>query len=150
MTTPDNAENKRAETIVKEITLQAIVENIPVVTAMMDEALEIAGCTPRAQMQLDIAVDELFANIAHYAYAPATGDATVRVEIAPADREARITFMDRGIPYNPLKAKEPDVSLPAEKRAIGGLGIFMVRKSMDDMRYEYRDGQNILTICKRF
>lgn len=60
-----------------------------------------------------------------------------------------ITFSDSGKPYNPLEKPDPDVTLSAEERSIGGLGIFMVKKSMDDMRYEYKDGQNILTITKR-
>ena len=99
-------------------------------------------------MQIDVAIDELFTNIASYAYAPETGKATVRIETEEDPRAAVITFIDRGRPYNPLLAEEPDITLSAEERRIGGLGIFIARKTMDDMRYEYRDGQNILRIKK--
>ena len=98
-------------------------------------------------MQIEVAVEELFVNIAHYAYAPDTGSATIRTEITAGTAE--ITFIDSGVQYDPLAKPDPDVSLPASERQVGGLGIFMVKKSMDDMRYEYRDGKNILTIVKK-
>lgn len=133
----------------KEITLLAVVENIPSVTAFIDGELEKAGCSPKAQMQIDIAIDELFSNIAHYAYAPLKGPATVRFDLDKETGVASVTFLDRGVPYNPLRHQDPDVTLSAENRAIGGLGIFMVRKSMDEICYEYRDGFNMLTIRKK-
>ena len=132
-----------------EITLQAKVENIRQVVAFVEEKLEAMGCAMKAQMQLSIAVDELFTNIACYAYAPGSGMATVRVEAISGGQQARITFIDQGVPYNPLEKSDPDTTLPAEKRQIGGLGIYMVKKSMDVMTYEYRNGYNILTIKKR-
>ena len=99
-------------------------------------------------MQVDVAVEELFVNIAHYAYAPDTGSATIRVAPRQDPKGVAITFVDRGVPYDPLAKEDPDVTLSAEERQIGGLGIYMVKKSMDDMQYEYRDGQNVLTIVK--
>ena len=99
-------------------------------------------------MQIEVIVEEVFVNIAHYAYAPGTGPATVRFR-ADGAGAAELTFIDRGAPYDPLARPDPDVTLSAEERPIGGLGIFMVKKSMDDMRYAYRDGRNILTIQKR-
>ena len=92
---------------------------------------------------------ELFSNIAQYAYAPGTGPATVRVETEEDPRAVILTFIDRGIPYNPLAAEDPDITAPAEERSIGGLGVFLVKKTMDDVRYEYREGRNILRILKR-
>ncbi len=131
-----------------ELTLEATLENIPAVTAFVDERLEALDCPMKAQTQIDIAIDELFSNIARYAYDPATGPATVRVDVDNDPMAVRITFIDQGRPYDPLAQTDPDVSLSAEERQIGGLGIFMVKKSMDDVKYEYKDGQNILTIRK--
>ena len=131
-----------------EITLQAKVENIRQVVAFVEEKLEAMGCAMKAQMQLSIAVDELFTNIACYAYAPGSGMATVRVEAISGGRQARITFIDQGVPYNPLKKEDPDITLSAEERPIGGLGVFMVKKTMDEMDYRFENGNNILTIVK--
>ena len=101
-------------------------------------------------MQIDVAVDELFGNIAHYAYGTGTGPVTVRVETLTEPPGARITFIDQGVPYDPLAKEDPDVTLSAKERKIGGLGIFLVKKSMDDVAYEYKDGQNILRIRKNY
>lgn len=133
-----------------ELTILASVENLEQVLAFVDAELEKMGSPPKAQMQIDVAVEELFVNIAHYAYAPETGSATIRVQPDEEKHSIAITFIDSGIPYNPLAKPDPDVTLSAEERQIGGLGIFMVKKSMDGMRYEYRNGQNVLAIEKAF
>ena len=133
----------------KELTIDAITENIPTVTDFVNEQLETLGCSMKIQMQIDVAIDELFSNIAHYAYNPEVGAATVRVEIIDEPLAAVITFIDNGVPYDPLKKEDPDTTLSAEERQIGGLGIYMVKKSMDGMFYEYKDGQNILTVTKK-
>ncbi len=132
----------------KEMTIPATVGNIEKVTAFVDEQLEQIDCPPKAQMQIDIAIDELFGNIAQYAYNPDIGPATVRVEVTQSPISVVITFIDHGIPYDPLKTAEPDITLSAEERTIGGLGIFMVKKTMDEITYEYKNGQNILRIRK--
>ena len=132
----------------KELTISATVENIETVTDFVNEQLEAVDCPMKAQMQIDIAIDELFGNIAHYAYAPGEGDATVRVETSEDPRAVIVTFMDKGTPYDPLAKEDPDTTLSADDRKIGGLGIYMVKKSMDEMTYEYKDGQNILKIKK--
>ena len=111
----------------KELHIDAVVENLPKVTAFVDEQLEALDCPMKAQMQIDIAIDELFSNIAYYAYAPDTGDATVQVEAVSGGVE--VTFIDRGVPYDPLSNQDPDTGLSVEEREIGGLGIFMVKKS---------------------
>ncbi len=131
-----------------EIKVEAIIENIPKVTEFVDGILEGLDCPMKAQMQIDVAIDELLSNIAYYAYSPGTGEATVRVESNEEPKAVTITFIDRGVQYDPLAKTDPDVSLPAEEREVGGLGIFIVKKTMDDMSYEYRDGQNILVIKK--
>lgn len=132
----------------KELTIEATVENIQAVTDFVDEQLEAVGCPMRAQTQIDIAIDELFGNIAHYAYNPEVGLATVRVEVEEKPLAVRITFIDNGMPYDPLATNDPDVTLSAQEREIGGLGIYMVKKIMDSISYEYKDGQNILRILK--
>ena len=132
----------------KEIRLEALVSNIPEVTAFVDEELEAHDCPMKAQIQIDIAIDEIFSNIAKYAYAPDSGDAVVRISFEEDPRAAVLTFIDRGIPYNPLEEPAPDISLPAEEREIGGLGLLVVKKSMDEMSYVYEDGENRLTLKK--
>ena len=132
----------------KELTLDATVENISTVTAFVDEELEKIDCPMKAQMQIDIAIDEVSSNIAHYAYHPSVGSATVKIEVIEEPMSVVITFIDGGTPYNPLEKEDPDITLSAEEREIGGLGIFMVKKSMDSIDYEYKDGQNILRIKK--
>ena len=134
--------------MMKELTVDAAIENIPAVTAFVEEQLEQVGCPMKAQMQIDIAIDELFSNIAQSAYTPKTGKATVRVEVTENPMAVVISFIDNGIPYDPLAKADPNVSLPADDRQIGGLGIFMVKKSMDEINYEYKNGQNVLTIKK--
>lgn len=136
---------------IQEIKLDATVENITKVTEFVDARLEECGCPMKAQMQIDIAIDELFGNIAHYAYNPEVGPATVQVEVRrEPEIEVIITFIDNGIPYDPLAKQDPDITLSAEERGIGGLGIYMVKKSMDGIAYEYKDGQNILKVRKKF
>ena len=133
----------------KELTIAATVENIETVTDFVNEQLEALDCPIKAQMQIAIAIDELFGNIAHYAYNPEIGKATVRVEVIEDPLAVTITFIDNGVPYDPLAKADPDTTLSAEERDIGGLGIYMVKKSMDEIAYEYKDGQNILKIKKK-
>lgn len=132
----------------KELTIEATVENIQAVTDFVDEQLEAVGCPMKAQTQIDIAIDELFGNIAHYAYNPEVGLATVRVEVEEEPLAVRITFIDDGMPYDPLARDDPDVTLSAQERDIGGLGIYMVKEIMDSVSYEYKDGQNIFRVLK--
>lgn len=132
-----------------ELTVEAVDDNLEKVTSFVDEILEMVECPVKVQMKIDIAIDEVFSNIAHYAYCPETGMVTVQVEVIREPLTACITFIDQGTPYNPLSVPEPDTSLSVEERQIGGLGIYLVRKSMDDVSYEYREGKNILTINKK-
>ena len=131
-----------------KLDIEASVDNLDKVLAFVDEQLEKHDCSPKIQMQIDVAVDEIFVNIASYAYTPQKGSANISVEIQEEPLAVIITFIDGGVPYDPLKKPDPDVSLPAEEREIGGLGIYMVKQSMDNISYEYRDGKNILTIQK--
>ena len=132
----------------QELEIEAVTENLAEVQAFVDERLETADCPPKARMQIDVAAEEIFINIARYAYAPGKGKAIVRVEVSEDPITVTITFVDHGIPYDPLAKEDPNISLPAEQREVGGLGIFMTKKIMDDVSYEYRDGQNILSLKK--
>lgn len=132
----------------KEMNVEANLEMLDEVLAFVDAQLEEHSCAMNVQLQIDIAVEEIFVNICHYAYNPEIGTAVIRVEIQEDPLSVVMTFMDHGKPFDPLAKEDPDISLSAEEREIGGLGIFMVKKSMDDVRYEYKDGSNILTIRK--
>ena len=157
-----------------EITVKALVDNLGTVTDFVDDFLDSCDCPMKVQMQIDIAIDEIFSNICHYAYGDSVGEATIRVEFEDAEANATdahaskaddtdadahaedasarkaiaLTFIDEGVPYNPLEKEDPDTTLSAEDRKIGGLGIYMVKKNMDEMEYEYSDGKNILSMKK--
>lgn len=133
----------------KEWKLAAKLDNLDAVLAFVDGALEEADCSVRARMQIAVAVEEVFVNIASYAYAPGEGEATIRLEVSEEPAEATLTFVDSGVPFDPLAKEDPDLTLDADQRPIGGLGIFMTKKLMDGLDYAYRDGQNVLTIRKR-
>ena len=128
----------------KEITLEANVESIASVTAFVEEYLEPYGGSIKAVTQISVALDELVSNIVNYS---GSKDYTVRIEVSDS-KVTTLTFIDSGVPYNPLEKDDPDVTLSAEERKIGGLGIYMVKKTMDEMTYTYGDGQNILRIVK--
>ena len=132
----------------KEITIEAKVDNLDQVLSFVDEQLESAGCSIGIQTQIDIAVEEVFVNIAQYAYDPNVGPATISVETSSNPLKVKLTFVDKGMPYNPLAKDDPDVTQSADERPIGGLGIYMVKNIMDDVEYEHKDGQNIFTIAK--
>ncbi len=132
----------------REIEVTAAVENLPEVTAFVEEALSGISCGYKTQMQIGIAVEEIFVNIAQYAYAPSTGTVRVRAELSDSPLALTITFTDSGVPYDPLAKPDPDVTLSAEERRIGGLGIFMTKKAMDEVAYRFEDGKNIFTMKK--
>ena len=134
----------------RELTVPATINNVETVTDFVNGQLEEAGCPVKTQMQLDVAIDELFSNIAHYAYDPGSGMATVQVDLEEDPPAAIVTFLDQGRPYNPLAKEDPDVSLAARDRPTGGLGIFLVKRIMDDVSYEYREGYNGLRIRKKY
>ena len=128
-----------------ELELEAARENLDEVQAFINERLDAVGCAPKERMQIGVAAEEVFVNIAQYAYAPDRGSAVVRVEVSGAPVAVAITFVDHGTPYDPLARTGTDSIRSAED---GGLGIFMMKTLMDDVAYEYRDGHNILTLRK--
>ena len=133
----------------KELTVDAVVGNIETITEFVNAELELLGCPLKVQIQIDVAIDELFGNSAHYAYGHIKGKATVRIAFDEAERTVTLTFIDSGTPFDPLKKADPDTTLSAKERRIGGLGIFLVKKTMDHMEYRYQDGHNILSIMKK-
>ncbi len=133
---------------VHELQIEAITDNLPQVLAFVEEKMEAINCPPDVMVQLDIAVEEIYVNIAHYAYHPGKGPATIRVEVIEDPLSVELTFIDQGVPYDPLAKEDPDITLDLDDREIGGLGIFMVKESMDKVEYEYKDGRNILRIGK--
>lgn len=133
-----------------ELDVEATIDNLDTVTGFVNRALEEFDCPMKTQMQIELAVEEIYVNIANYAYSPEVGRAKVRVEVDDDPLKVSITFIDHGKPYDPLAKEDPDVTLSAQERQIGGLGIFLTKQTMDDVEYEYKDGQNILTIKKKF
>ncbi len=131
-----------------EITVAADLDSLNDVLAFVDGEMERAGCSMKLMTQVDMAVEEIFVNIARYAYHPEAGEASVRCEAGGDPFQIVVGFADRGRPFNPLDRKDPDVTLDAEARQLGGLGILMAKKLMDEIQYEYRDGKNILTLRK--
>ena len=132
----------------KQMTLPARRKNIPLIIDFVNRELESLGCSRKTEAQIDIAIDELYSNIANYGYEEDDGQVTVTLDTDSVPRTVTISFTDEGKPFNPLERADPDVTLSAKDRKIGGLGIYMVKKSMDDVSYEYKDGKNILTIRK--
>ncbi len=133
----------------ERITVQAVMSQVVPVAAMVNRIMAQLNCTPRTRMQIKLAVDELFSNIVHYAYGDGEGTITVEVKELENPPCLAITFIDQGIPYNPLTVREPELTGPARVRRVGGLGLYLVRKSMDSVSYEYKDNSNYLTVRKQ-
>ena len=137
----------RGEDRMKEREFAADVSCLHEVIEFVESELEAYDCVPKAALQVSVAVEELFVNIASYAYSDGTGRMWLGVSVDEGMLTLR--FVDNGMPFDPLAREEPDTTLPAEERGIGGLGIFMVKKSMDEMSYQYENGRNVLIIRKK-
>lgn len=131
-----------------ELKLEATVDNLTEATEFIENNLAESDLSFMAVTGVCIAVEEIYVNIANYAYSPGTGDVTIRIDTQTDRSKVFITFEDHGIPYDPLEKEDPDISLSLEERQIGGLGIFMTKQFMDEIKYEYKDGRNILTLIK--
>ena len=132
----------------EELVIEAVVENLDTVNLFVHKFIERFEVSKRTLMQLDLIVEEIFVNIASYAYVPNTGSVKILVEAKEEPITVSLTFIDSGVPYNPLEKYDPDVNLSADDRQIGGLGIFLTKKLVNDISYQYLDGQNILKIEK--
>ena len=100
-------------------------------------------------MGVCVAIEEVFVNIANYAYGDGNGDMTLGISFEPESRTVTFRMTDKGIPFDPLKKPDPDITLSAEEREIGGLGIFITKKTMNSVTYAYENGENILTMVKK-
>ena len=134
----------------EKITVDATVENLQQVIDFATEQLEKRDCPMKVSMQMELVIEEIFVNIASYAYHPEIGPATFVMEFEENPTSLLMTFIDGGKPYNPLERTDPDTTLDVEERDIGGLGIFLVKKNVDEIDYKYEGGKNILTMKKNF
>lgn len=134
----------------ENITVDAVLENLQEVIDFAEEKLEARDCPMKTSMQLELVIEEIFVNIASYAYHPEIGAATFCMEFEENPSAVLMTFIDGGKPYNPLEKTDPDTTLDLAEREIGGLGIFLVKKNVDEISYEYTDGKNILRMKKFF
>ena len=132
----------------RSIDIEAMAENWPQVSDFIEQQLNAAGCPVKEKNHLLIAAEEIFSNISKFAYAPDKGEAVIRVNVQEDPLMVTLTFMDHGVQFDPLDRKDPDVTLSAEDREIGGLGLFIVKNTMDEVSYRYVDGMNILTLKK--
>ena len=141
----------------KTLYIEAKTSNLDKVTAFIEEELKDKGCTFNQIMQISLVVEEIFVNIARYAYGmfdskgrviPNSGSGPVAISIDIDDLGILLTFIDEGKEYNPLEKEDPDIMLPPEDRRIGGLGIFIVKTFMDEVDYRYEDGKNIFSVKK--
>lgn len=130
--------------IKREIRIEAQREKLDELLDIVRADMEEKGCPAEKQISVEICAEEIFVNIASYAYEDTTGEAWITEEVT--DTGISLCFKDQGIPYNPLEKEDPDITLSAESRQIGGLGIYMVKNMMDSVSYEYTDGKNCLTI----
>lgn len=132
----------------KELTVPAKTDRLDQVLEFIEEELNKTDCPAKVKMQIKVAVEEIYVNIANYAYPSRKGIATIRCQITDDPKQMVIHFIDFGTPYNPLQKEDPDITLSAERRQIGGLGILMVKKIMDHLSYRYVGRKNILTLKK--
>lgn len=142
----------------KRLKIESKLEYMDQVTSFITDELKVHKLAMKIIMQVDLASEEVFTNIAHYAYGqkdlegriiPDSGTGPVEIIVDIDNKCVTLTFIDEGTEFDPLKKKDPDITLSAEEREIGGLGIYMVKKIMDDVFYRYESGKNILTLIKR-
>ena len=141
-------EQDEKEDSMKELIVPADTDELDRVQDFLHEELEKVDCPMKIMFQIDLAVEEIFVNIASYAYHPEDGDAEVRCEVEENPLRVVIQFLDGGKPFDPLAKEDADTSEEATMRREGGLGILLVKKTMDDVSYTYEGGKNILTIKK--
>ncbi len=133
-----------------KLDIEARVKNLPAVTDFIGKSISCLKISQMELAQVLIVAEELFVNIASYAYKTGIGRACLLTRVSRQENSIEITFIDSGVKYNPLEREDPDITLEATKRKQGGLGVFFVKKKMDKMTYSYEDGKNILTVKKFF
>ena len=130
-------------------TFPAKIDALSDVLGFVDETLESFDCPMKIQTAVCVAIEEIFVNVAHYAYGDGEGDMTLGIGFDDVSRTITFRMADRGMPFNPLQKPDPDITLSAEDREIGGLGIFITKKTMDTVTYAYENGENVLTMIKK-
>ena len=130
-------------------TFPAKVDALSDVLGFVDQTLESYECPMKIQMAICVAIEEVFVNVAHYAYGDGEGDVTFSIGFDAQSREITFRMADKGTPFDPLQKPDPDITLSAEDREIGGLGIFITKKTMNTVTYAYENGENVLTMIKK-
>jgi len=130
-------------------TFPAKTESLSDVLGYVEEELESFECPMKIQMAVCVAIEEVFVNVAHYAYPESVGYMTLHIGFDEKNRTITFCMTDKGVPFDPLKKPDPDITLSAEEREIGGLGIFIAKETMDSITYAYENGENILTMIKK-
>ena len=130
-------------------TFPAKTDALPDILGFVEETLDGYECPMKIQMAVCVAIEEVFVNIAHYAYGECEGNVTLDIGFDDATRTVTFRMADKGIPFDPLAKPDPDITLSAEDRDVGGLGIFITKKTMDQISYAYANGENILTMTKK-
>ena len=130
-------------------TFKAKTESLSDVLGFVEQTLESYECPMKTQTAVCVAIEEVFVNVAHYAYGEGEGDMTLGIGFDAENREITFKMVDKGVPFDPLKKPDPDITLSAEEREIGGLGIFIAKKTMDSISYAYENEQNVLTMIKK-
>ena len=130
-------------------TFPAKTDALSDVLGFVEQTLESFECPMKLQMAICVAIEEVFVNVANYAYPGSEGDMTLSIGFDEATQDVTFRMADKGIPFDPLKKPDPDITLSAEDREIGGLGIFITKKTMDTVEYAYENGENILTMIKK-
>ena len=132
-----------------KLTVPAKIENLQKVMDFLGDQLDSVDYVMKARLQLELSIEEAYVNIVNYAYESEEGEVVICCNIGESPLKVTMQFIDYGKPYNPLENEDPNLSLNAEEKEIGGLGIFLIKKNVDDISYEYCDGKNILTIQKK-
>ena len=127
----------------------AKIEALSDVLSFTEQTLESFECSMKTQTAICVAIEEVFVNVAHYAYPDSDGDMTLRIGFEEKERTVTFRLTDKGVPFDPLKKPDPDITLSAEERDIGGLGIFIAKKTMDSISYSYENEENVLTMIKK-
>ena len=140
---------KKGEEQLTNKTFPAKTDALSDVLAFVEQKLESFDCSTKLQVAISVAIEEVFVNVAHYAYGNESGDVQLSINFDEDSRNVTFQMIDSGIPFDPLQKQDPDISLSAEERAIGGLGIFITKKTMDLVTYTYENGKNILTMTKK-
>ena len=140
---------KKGETYVESRTFPAKTESLTDILAFTEQILEKYQCSMKLQTAICVAIEEVFVNVAHYAYGEGEGDVKLGISFDEESRVITFRMEDKGVQFDPLQKPDPDITLSAEEREIGGLGIFITKKTMDTVSYAYENGENILTMIKK-